>query len=289
MLILNEGNCGILTGILLSKHFMQTYKNQTELNLALIAACKKGDLELTKYLLISPKLEIHADIDFNNSDAFRWACNFGHLEIVQYMLCSPELRNNGIPFANLHANNDDGFVWACGNGHLEVVKYLLTSPELKEAGHTHPSIHADQDKGFQLACSQGMMQMVQYLLTSRDLVEHINIYDYNSVGLILACQSGHLDLIKFFITSPELVEHSNPNNAEAFKTACENEKLEVIEYLIFEAGITLNNSINDYLNKPNNKGLDNEVVLRLFQLRDLGNKLKENLSVKTNTSKKIKL
>lgn len=100
--------------------------NQHEINAEFLEACKNGHLVIVKYLTTSPELTVHANIDCNFSEGFRWACHYGHLEVVMYLLTSPEIVEAGYQHADIHAENELGLLWACTTGNLEIVKYLLT-------------------------------------------------------------------------------------------------------------------------------------------------------------------
>ena len=73
---------------MINQELKQKYKklNQEELNEEFIDACKNDDLDIVKYLLISPELKKHANIHAENNNGFICACYQGHLEVVKCLI-----------------------------------------------------------------------------------------------------------------------------------------------------------------------------------------------------------
>jgi hypothetical protein len=67
---------------------------QFNINNALKIVASSGNFEKARYLLTSPKLNIHADIHFDNNDAIDSACYWGHKDLVDYLLHSSEIKEN---------------------------------------------------------------------------------------------------------------------------------------------------------------------------------------------------
>ena len=155
-----------------NKEFYKKYQNYSlyEIDTEFINACKKGNLEVVKYLLTSTELKDNADIHVDNDYGFRFACYYGKLEVVRYLLTSTDLKEH----ADIHANNDLGFTNACYNGYLEIIKYLLTSPELKD----HADIHANNDEGFRYACVNEKLEIVKYFIFNYKIDKNENIQEY---------------------------------------------------------------------------------------------------------------
>jgi len=79
-------------------------------NYALTLACKEGDLEMMKRLII-----YGADITSNRGFLLNTASLLGHFEIVKFLVYS--YRYSGGDLA-------EPFTLACKNGHLDIVKFL---------------------------------------------------------------------------------------------------------------------------------------------------------------------
>ena len=85
---------------------------------ALSVAAAYGHLDIVSFILTDNDLE-YVDLE-RNSNAFVSACGSNQLEIVKYLLLSPELKIH-IPFEHYIL----GFEKACENNHVEIVKYLM--------------------------------------------------------------------------------------------------------------------------------------------------------------------
>ncbi len=96
----------------------ELYKNanQDSINISFSRVCSKNNIERIKYLLTSPELSIHADINFKD-DAIKSACYNGNLELVKYFLTSPELKK--------HANYQSAIRSSIQYGKVEILRYLL--------------------------------------------------------------------------------------------------------------------------------------------------------------------
>lgn len=92
-------------------------------------AALSGNLKNIRYFLLVEKLDIH----FNNDFVFRMACKKGYLEVVRYVLTSEELTEH----CDIHSQVDLGFRKACEFGQLSIVQYLTTSSELKEHANVY--------------------------------------------------------------------------------------------------------------------------------------------------------
>ena len=105
-------------------------------------------------------------------------------------------------------------------------------------------------------------------------------------GYISACQQGSVDKVKYLLSSPDLNKHADIHawSDLGFTCACVRKNLEIIEYLIFDMNIEKTKKIEKYLkNKPN------EQVKKWFRLRELNNKLEQELYCDRLNNKKLKV
>lgn len=135
--------------------------NQAQLNSHLEYACYSGNLDHVRYLLTSPELTEHADINYDNGNPLSTACYCGKFEVVKYLLTSPDLKES----CNIHAANDDAIAFAARGGHLDIVKYLAESPELKE----HANVHAQNDRAFKFACENEKIHVLEYFIVNLEI------------------------------------------------------------------------------------------------------------------------
>jgi hypothetical protein len=109
--------------------------SQNDLNNLLVQAVFKNDLSTIKYLLSSPHLEKHAQIN-HNRNILACICANGDLETLKYVLTSPDLKEH----ANIQIKDGKALTTAMKAGNIPLVKYLLTSPELKKHSNIYPYI-----------------------------------------------------------------------------------------------------------------------------------------------------
>jgi hypothetical protein len=111
-------------------------------NLALIYACKKGKIELVKYLISKG-----CDITAQENYAVINASENGRLNVVKYLVSLG---------ADITDRNNLALRCACANGHLQTVKYLIS---------VGADIHAENDEPIVRASSEGYLNVVKYLVS----------------------------------------------------------------------------------------------------------------------------
>lgn len=139
---------------------------------------------------------------------------------------------------------------------------------------------------FKVACFNGEFEQVKYLLTSPDLSTHAEINFLNHNGLKCACMHGYVEMVKYLLTSPELKEHGDiyAGEALAFKYICGEDNLELKEYIIFDYKIERNKDIDQYL-----ENFPNELIEKMFRMRDLNAQINSELRVNEPIMKKQKI
>jgi len=258
-----------------STHIKLNRFNQESLNKLLFTSINKGDFEMIKYILESPKLDRHADITASNSLAFQQACSYGDVETIEYLANFLENKNPGKNKKIL----ENGILQACIRDNNEVIECLLSSPNLKE----HASPNADNGNILSLSCSSGNLEMVKFLLTNPNLKEKTKINGTKNNGLIEACIFGHFEVIKYLTSSSELKEHADIHTRKdkAFIELCKNEHFEIAKYFIFDLKI-------NYTTEIEKKLKEYPSVKSLFERRELNNCLQKDLPI-SQPIKKIKI
>jgi hypothetical protein len=148
-----------------------------------INACADGDLARARYLLTSPKLLTHANIQVEDNLGLFKVSMGNHVELAEYLLTSEELSEH----ANIHAGNDHALSMACCYGNLEMVQFYLTSPELKE----HAKL---TENAISFACINNQVHVLEYLKSLFDLNEYINTRIFKTL-----IDSHNEQLLSFFI------------------------------------------------------------------------------------------
>jgi len=150
----------------------EKYKNLNQVGLdnSFITMCNYGHLDDIKFLLTSPQLSLHANIEVNDGAGLAYACMNNHIDIVKYLLTSPDLNKH----ADIHANDDYPLYCVVNNDYFDLFKYLLSSPELKE----HANIHARNADIFKVICFDQLVDMVNYLIFDYkiEMTQDINKY-----------------------------------------------------------------------------------------------------------------
>jgi hypothetical protein len=162
-------------------------------NQPVILACRKGHLEVVKYLWSQG---VGND---PNSDARRLisaACSIGHLEIVQF-LYSVGLRA---------ATGDPSPIYvAADGGHVELVRWLIAKGANRDVTN---------GSSFVAACRTGIIELVR-LLYSSDLSD-----DSVMLGFETACLGGHLEVAQFISALP--ISIGIPKINRVLAKACKN-------------------------------------------------------------------
>ncbi len=212
----------------------------------------------------------------NKEDAlFEKACSKGSLEDVREIL--QRSKDRPIDYININ----DGLRVASSNNHLEIVKYLFTSEEVP----VKPDIHYDNDAALFGACYRGHVEMAKFLLSSKELQEHADINSRNSNAFVYACENNHLNLVKLLLSEtlvPKVNIHAQDDYA--FITAIQHKNLDIVQSLVFDFNFPKTQNIEQFLIKN-----PNEEVQRMFTIRELSERLGEQLKAEEVKSKKLKI
>jgi hypothetical protein len=221
-------------------------------------ACNYGDLKFVKYLLTSPELKEHADIDTGGFGyALQHACAAGHLNIVKYLLTSPELKRH----AKLNIGEIPPFYYACSSGQLEVVKYLLTSPDIKEHASPHYKESGFDESSFNRWSStkKGYSPLISAALGS---------------------SVGQIQIIDYLLDTTELKVDIHEQEDIFFKNLCIYGKYFLIEHLVFRDKLKYTENIRNHLQQNPDKNIDS-IFNAYFLDKELACKVKlDNLDNK---------
>lgn len=270
-----------------NENFYNEFKdlNIKELNLSYWSACKNNEIDKVKYLLTSPQLKKHANINYDSKYLIDYICSFGSVNLLEYLTSSKDLEEHikitqDISTLVRSAIRQDSF---------PIVQYLLSLPKLK------PNTDLDIDEIFIDACGKGNLNIIKYLLTSPELIQHANIHAKDNAYKIIdspiltATSHGHIEVVKYLLSSSELKEHADvhANHDEVFRLAVNNNYLSILEYLIFEYKINKTPIIENFLNHKHN--LNSKIIKNMFELRDVNEGLNAELPINEHSSKKVKI
>jgi ankyrin repeat protein len=129
--------------------------------------CKKGNLEISKYLLDQPELrdEYNSNSDIPLLSALM-SSDCGRLDILKYTLDSfPDNTqlNNAL-------NNGSLINSACDEGRIEIIKYLLDRAKL--------DIHFNEEQFFRCAYDNNQFEVLRYFIFDLNLEKTKAIEDY---------------------------------------------------------------------------------------------------------------
>ncbi len=163
---------------------------------AFLIACKRGNLELAKWLVKQEHIILGIEPDnpksiikiCTNDDniIFDYACRNGHLDICKWLITL----NSDI----IHGINSHNFSWSCSCGNLDLLKWMVEMNPLID-------IKDNDNFGLQLACGhneKNSLEIVKWLLeTFKPTVSEFDFYE--------ACQFDKLDVAQYlFKNYPEL-------------------------------------------------------------------------------------
>lgn len=156
-------------------------------------ACKKGETEAVKYLLILfPYLKHIVTIQKENSSLWV-ACYNGQLETAKY------LTEAGFSLTKKNVSGYSLFYGACMGGHLSVAKWL--------ANNCEADINARSTKGgspIGEACYCGHLSIVKWLIEDKKVITKIPDHPHL---LTIASIVGHLNIVKYLLTVDQMSYH----------------------------------------------------------------------------------
>ena len=223
---------------------------QKDLNYHFAQYCAAGDLYYVDYLLTSPDLKIHADINHitqDESNCLIKACEAKSLEVVKFLTSSAKLSKQiDIPGCLEEALNT-----CCRTSSLDIIKYLLESKKV--------DIHANNDAAFLTACFKGSLDVVKYLVSEANPPANLEAVD----------------------------THMKKHNANGFFVACYHRRLPVVNYFLYDLSYPVTENILKKIDKLITNQTYKTELLGIIEKRDFFMSL-SNLTDKNNT-KSLKL
>lgn len=194
--IANNGNVKV------AKHLMklglQIHSNH---EFVFSMACKNGYFEMAKFLL-----EDGVDMDLIGEVAIMLASRNGHLKIINLFLVygiNEQLKNKAL-------------LESCENDHLEIVKLLVQNGA---------NVHYLEERPLIVASSNGHADIVEYLIS-----EKANIFQLKNAAFKRAVEKGHVNVASILIKNGVNINYLN--TSKILYSACENNRLEMVKFLL---------------------------------------------------------
>jgi ankyrin repeat protein len=193
---------------------------------------------------------------------FKLACKNGNLSFIKKSLSK---KSKFIP--PVHIQNS-GFQTACEYGHLHLVTFFLSNKQFKNLADYEHCL----DIGINTSAFSGNIPITDYILNKNPNHK----FDYNHIlrvafdGYTYEVAKDGIDIIKHLMLYSSMKDKYDihNNNDYCFKTCCERESLDIIQFLIFEFNIPKTCEIEMYIK---NEQLND--VVRMFKQRELNQSL----------------
>ena len=186
-------------------------------------ACKKGDIQMVKYLVKECHCNPNSENWFGNTPLHE-ACRYGDIQMVKYLIeecnCDPKSVAM-IGRTPLHE--------ACIKGDIQMVKYLI-----EECNCDPKSSHIQGNTPLHEACRYGDIQMVKYLIEECHCDPNSKDW-FGNTPLHEACRYGDIQMVKYLIEECNCDPKSRHNQGRTpLHEACRYGDIQMVKYLIEE-------------------------------------------------------
>uniref|UniRef100_A0A1X7SFH1 Uncharacterized protein n=1 Tax=Amphimedon queenslandica TaxID=400682 RepID=A0A1X7SFH1_AMPQE len=245
---------------------MELLNNHYEDNRSLIDACKSGNVDIVRHLVIDKHCDVNAK-GTNGYTPLHYACEKDHFEIVeiltnhlQYNSIEAETDYNERPLhkacesgnvdivrhlvidkhCDVNAKGRNGYTplhYACDNGHFEIVKFLTNQPQCNiEAKASFIKI-----RPLHLACKSGNVDIVRHLVIDK----HCNVNAKGRNGytpLHYACDNGHFEIVKFLTNQPQCNIEAKASfiKIRPLHLACKSGNVDIVRHLVIDKHCNVN-------------------------------------------------
>ncbi|KAF8526331.1 ankyrin repeat-containing domain protein [Hysterangium stoloniferum] len=192
-------------------------------DVALMAACREGSIEIVQWLLKEGAM-INDQPDDDYGTALIAACWGGSIEIVQLLL--KEGANVNMQTGSYYGT---ALIAACGYGSIGIVQLLL-----KEGADIHGQAGSNFGSALIAACYVGNIGIVQLLLKEGADINAQSGGNY-STPLIAACCKGSIELVQLLLREgADIHGQAGGYCGSAFIAACCGGSINIIQLLLKE-------------------------------------------------------
>lgn len=298
--------------------------NKEQLNQKLVLACQSDDIETIKYLMTSPELKVHPELNTDKNNIFAslfYGTKFNTVcALVFEVNIEKDEKINDLIDTEHSLSHQNQFASLIKKlFKIREVNKSLKNEQNKTKINSNHMLVSNLNDALIYACHFGNIQYVKYFLTSAELVLHANVNGLNPLindSLVESVQKNfpqlvlinnykiskplenaflqnHLHVVDYLLNSPELKEHADINAASynIVKNAMKNGNSEIISSLIFDYNIEKTQEINELLNNYVNYKYPDMVdeIREMFGKRQIKDDLNMELSNNNSITKKNKI
>lgn len=141
-----------------------------DLDQSLIEACEASNMDLIKYLLTSPDLTRHADINTRSHGEkglpLRDAFYRKDFDLAKYLLTSPDLKEH----ADIHIADDDIFRAAFFRKNIDTLEYLIFDYKINCSNTMNIVLYNSKNTEY-----KNMAEYVEKLFAMRELNQDLKV------------------------------------------------------------------------------------------------------------------
>jgi hypothetical protein len=147
------------------------------------------EFDLVKYLLTSPDLKHHADINFSHDFLFEHASMYGYTDLIKFILETPTLNRT----KSLKDSCISGMHYAVEKGHLDTIQYFEAKLNENNDNISHQYLLLLT----QQACVHGQLNVFKHL--AEKYLENHSFKDKDYKAFSKTFKKPYLDLIQYLI------------------------------------------------------------------------------------------
>ncbi|KAL6630122.1 ankyrin [Neocallimastix sp. 'constans'] len=210
----------------------------------LIFACKNKYETIAHHLLLTGKIDVHAQDHFGNT-ALTYSCQNGLVEIVKILL------EHQVDLNVQNENKETSLILACKNRYPTIVKLLIRStlplnPNLLDKDNRSPLMYTLMTGNTESI--NDLLSLDQTLNKEMITTPSYTPSENNKTLLMYACQYGTLELVKILVNHHHRYQvqlnKRNDRGETALHYACRYGNDCIVEYL-FKEGASINDISNN--------------------------------------------